>query len=435
MQKFLLTASLGLIALTASAQHVGASPYSRYGLGTLLDRSASLNRGLAGTGIALSSGRMLNPHNAASYARIDSLSFLFDASVSLESAHYSASGASFQQQNARFDHLGLGFRLAPGLGISMGVSPFSTVGYDIKSEGKAIGGGISGKVKPTTNYLGRGGLQEVYLGMGYSPFRPLSIGASASYLWGNISNMTATSYDDKDVKTLTRNYKTEIRSYKFDLGLQYTQQLGRKNRLTLGLTYGLGRDLNGDALLIDQSGKGAATADTLTARSPYQLPESWGAGLAWEWNGRLTLAADFQHEAWSKATAPLLTMQQGKQQYMAKTGLYTDRQRYNLGLEYLPNPRGTSFASHVRYRAGLSYATPYAKIDGAAGPRVYTATLGVALPIVTAHNRRDNYSYLNISAQYDHVAPQISGQLTERYLRLTLGISFNQRWFQKWKVD
>lgn len=435
MQKFLLTTSLLFLSLTASAQHIEASPYSRYGLGTLNERAASFNRGLAGTGIALSSGRMLNPQNAASYARIDSLSFLFDASVSLQNARHSAAGASSTQYGAQFEHLGLGFRLLPGLGMSVGIAPFSTVGYNIKTEGAPIGEGIAGTVRPLTNYVGNGGLQEVYGAVGFSPFKSLAIGVSTSYLWGNLKNVVNTSYDDKEVKTLTRSYQTEIRSYRVDFGLQYTLALGRKNHLTLGVTHGLGHQLKGDAHLIEQSGKTTLTADTLTASSPYDLPNSWGAGLAWEWDGRLTLAADWQQQQWAKSRAPQLGQQAGRNQYVAAMGLYTDRQLYSLGLEYVPNPRGSSRAHHVRYRAGVSYATPYAKIDGLAGPRSYTATLGVALPIVTAHNRRDNYSYLNLSAEYEHVAPQLSGMLTERYFRLTLGISFNQRWFQKWKVD
>lgn len=435
MHKFLLTTALSLLALTMGAQATGSSPYSRYGLGTLADRSASFNRAMAGTGIALSNGRMLNPQNAASYARIDSLSFLFDASVSLQNAHYSNSTSSLNRQSAHLDHLGMGFRLLPGLGISVGVAPFSNVSYDIQSPGSSIGNGLSGSVKPTTLYSGSGGLQEVYAGLGFSPLRPLAVGVSASYLWGNLKNTATTSYDDASVKTLSRSYETEIRSYKLDFGLQYTQRLGRKNRLTLGLTYGLGHSLSGDALLIDRSGSGQATADTLTARSPFQLPDALGAGLAWEWDGKLTLTADMQRQSWSQATAPQLTTVGGVHRYAATKGLYDDRYRYNFGMEYQPDPRGTTRSGRVRYRAGLSYTTPYAKIDGLAGPRIYTATLGVALPILTVHNARDNHSYLNISAQYDHVAPQVSGQLTERYFRLTLGISFNQRWFQKWKVD
>ena len=86
----------------------------------------------------------------------------------------------------------------------------------------------------------------------------------------------------------------------------------------------------------------------------------------------------------------------------------------------------------MRYRRGASYSSPYARIKGQPGPRTYAVGLGVGLPILTLHNNR---SFLNLSAQWEHVKPQMPGQITENYLRLSVGITFNERWFQKWKIN
>ena len=33
------------------------------------------------------------------------------------------------------------------------------------------------------------------------------------------------------------------------------------------------------------------------------------------------------------------------------------------------------------------------------------------------------------------VSPKMKGMLEETYLRINIGLTFNERWFMKWKVD
>ena len=59
------------------AQNV-TTPYSMYGYGILGDRATSMQRQMGSVGYAMNSGRQINVMNPASYAAIDSLTFLFD---------------------------------------------------------------------------------------------------------------------------------------------------------------------------------------------------------------------------------------------------------------------------------------------------------------------------------------------------------------------
>ena len=44
--------------------------------------------------------------------------------------------------------------------------------------------------------------------------------------------------------------------------------------------------------------------------------------------------------------------------------------------------------------------------------------------------------FIDISGQAVHVRPAAgSGMITENYLRLNIGLSFNETWFDKWKVQ
>ena len=107
-------------------------------------------------------------------------------------------------------------------------------------------------------------------------------------------------------------------------------------------------------------------------------------------------------------------------------------QRFTVGAEYVPNRSGVNWSDHLRYRVGFSYGTPYTKVNGQQGPRSYLASLGVAFPIM---NRYNNRSLVDVAVQYERIQPSVKGMIVENYIRLSVGISFNERWFMKWKVD
>ena len=58
--------------------------------------------------------------------------------------------------------------------------------------------------------------------------------------------------------------------------------------------------------------------------------------------------------------------------------------------------------------------------------------MGAAIPIINTHNNR---SFLNVALQYEHAEPKSPGMIKENYLRISVGITFNERWFMKWKAE
>ncbi|MDE6126558.1 MAG: hypothetical protein K2G30_06340, partial [Muribaculaceae bacterium] len=73
-----LTLACAACAAGAWAQNSTVTPYSRFGYGVLEQQANTQQRGMGGVGIAMRSGRQINFMNPASYATIDSLTFLFD---------------------------------------------------------------------------------------------------------------------------------------------------------------------------------------------------------------------------------------------------------------------------------------------------------------------------------------------------------------------
>lgn len=427
-----LSALLAASMVTIQAQTNGSnSPYSRYGFGLLSDRAQSFNKGMAGLSYGMRNGTELNAKNPASYSSIDSLTFLFDMGISLQNANLSQNGTKVNAHNTSFDYLSMGFRASPNLGMSIGLLPYSTIGYSMTSSETMAD---NSEITQTNTFSGDGGLHEVYAGIGWSPAKFISIGTNVGYLWGDMTNTVLASFSQTTIASRRRQYTADIRTYTAGFGLQFMGKLNKKNQFVLGLTYGLGHDISSDAIYYDQRVQSSSTiGDTIVARKAFALPHSFGVGLTWLHNENLRVGIDYNFQKWSSVKSPTLsTRHDGSMEYAASTGNYRDMHKLTFGAEYIPSPNGLNWRSRVRYRLGFSYTTPYTFINGTDGPKDYLVSLGVALPIINANNNR---SLLNVSAQYERVQPKFSGMISENYLRLCIGLSFNERWFMKWKVE
>jgi hypothetical protein len=86
----LLVALAGLfVGGSAYAENSEISPYSRFGYGALSDHTNTTQKAMGGVGIAMRTGKNINFMNPASYAAIDSVTFLFDMAANFKSLHTS----------------------------------------------------------------------------------------------------------------------------------------------------------------------------------------------------------------------------------------------------------------------------------------------------------------------------------------------------------
>ena len=299
MKKTITASLLLLSSLGLHAQSGTNSPYSQYGLGELSEQSGSFSRGMNGLAYGLRLNNQVNALNPASYSALDSLSFIFDAGVSLQMTQFKEGGRSISARNADLEYVVAGLRLFRHVGVSFGLLPYTNVGYDY-SNSAHINGSLSPESPTATynnKYSGSQGLHQVYLGVGAEPLRNLSVGVNASYLWGGYTKYVTNTYSDAYVNTLQRTYTAEVRSYKLDFGLQYTQPLSAKDQVTLGLTYSLGHSLNADPeLSVIKNNSQLAVADTTRFRisNALDLPHTFGVGAVYNHNGQLMVGADYQ---------------------------------------------------------------------------------------------------------------------------------------------
>ncbi|MCR4921204.1 MAG: hypothetical protein K5945_05790 [Bacteroidaceae bacterium] len=426
-----------LVALGAGAQTNGSnSSYSRFGLGTLADQSQGFNRGMGGAGIGVRIGNRVNMQNPASYSAIDSLSFIFDVGMNVSLGHLSSSKASMNVRNCNIDFVNAGLRLRPGLGLSFGFVPFTTIGYNFSLENNvARQYPTSQTITSTSTYSGNGGLHQLYVGLGWKAIGELSVGANVGYLWGNFDHELIQSFAENGTNTssysgLNSKESADLATYKIDLGLQYPVRIDAENLLTLGVTAGLGHRINRDATLTRYSTAGDSLK--MTARHPFDLPYTFGLGATWQRKENLLVAADVKQEQWADCKVPTITSATGTALYAAQRGAYLNRTRVAVGAQYIPDIYADRFVRRMHYRAGAHYSTPYLKINGKNGPSEFGLTAGVGLPITTYYNNR---SMINVNLQWLRRAPSEKGMISEDFFMVNLSMTFNERWFMKFKIQ
>ena len=423
---------LALMALTtigASAQSGTNSPYSQFGLGDLANQTVGQNKGMGGVGYGFRKGNEVNPMNPASYSSVDSLTFIFDAGLSLQTTQMREKQEKLNAKSGGFDYVVGTLRLIKHLGLSFGILPYSNVGYNYYTRERLPE--VDATIR--TTHEGSGGYNQVFLGLGYQIIKPLSVGFNFAYLWGTGERSVATS-STSDVNTLTKIYRTTMNSYRLDFGLQYEQPLSKNDKLTLGVVVSPGHNTGADPECIITNRKSTTgQRDSLTYQldDAIELPWTYGVGLAYQRGTKLRVGVDYQMQKWGNVVMPEYVDEgNGKGSYQLKSGLLKDMHRVNVGAEYVPNANSVKFFNRVRYRIGAGYATPYYYINNGEGPKEYHVSLGFGIPILNNYNHR---SILNISAEWNRRSA--SNLVKENTFRINIGLTFNERWFAKWKVD
>jgi hypothetical protein len=385
------------------------SPYSRYGYGLVRDHATSAQRAMGGVGYAMSGGRQINVMNPASYAAVDSMTFLFDMGLDLtylKSTDGDEAGSNF---GGGLDYITMQFPLCRYMGASIGLVPFTSVGYAF---GSTIDNGAA-------THSGSGGINELYVGVAGRPFKGFTLGANISYLFGTTIN---DSYAVGDATTLFERV-IQVRDWRVQLGLQYGVNIGRRHRVSAGLTYTPGKTLLGHAWAIqyEVSSTTTVTPDTLsttTLKDKYSLPSSWGAGLSYEFDKRLLVEFDYTYQNWRDA------------KYTALEGMdklsFNNRFKAAAGVQFVPRHRG-NYMQRINYRIGGYSSRDYLTVLGN-NIREYGLSCGLGMPLNTTK------TMVNIGFEYVHRKGTPNPLIKENYFNITVGINFHQLWFDQNKI-
>lgn len=430
MKKLLVATLLATSTIGVFAQSGTNSPYSQYGLGVLSEPTGGYNRGMNGVGVAFRENSHVNTLNPASYSAIDSLTFIFDVGLSGQLTNFKEGGKRINAQNANFEYAVAGFRAFKHLGVSFGLIPFTNVGY---SYSNTYFIDDTHSTTFTGTYQGSGGIHQVYLGLGWELFKGFSLGGNIAYVWGDYKRSVVNAFQDTYANTLTKYYTAEISNYKADFGFQYAAKVNKHNIVAIGATYSPAKKIGGTPtyqLISTNSQTNLSDTLTLKANGQLELPAMISAGLMWKNDDRIKVGVDYQLQQWKNVNFPQYQAGAQNGSYLLTSGLFNDRHKITIGGMYTPNPMGRNVFQRTQYKLGVSYATPYLRINEKDGPNEMSVSAGMSIPIRSSYSSR---SLLNISAQW--VRQHAQTFISENTFRINIGITFNERWFEKWKVQ
>jgi hypothetical protein len=164
MNKFLSIVVVLLAFVThIDAQIATSSPYSRFGLGDLQRNALPQFNAFGGGSTALSNAKSVNPSNPATYTSFTPNSFLLSTGGWHQTTKMENTLADQTVNNNGFSHLVLGFPLTKRIGVSFGMLPFSSTGYEMSADLLDVN---DPSHQAIANYYGDGGISKIYFGGG-----------------------------------------------------------------------------------------------------------------------------------------------------------------------------------------------------------------------------------------------------------------------------
>lgn len=444
------------LGTTLHAQILTQSPYSRFGMGETFFQGFADQQAMGQTGTAMRSPLNLYLLNPASYSALNKTNFKFGM------RSFFGTMAQGDQQiatnGAALNYFALGFQVnkKKNWGLAFGATPFSSLSYNIVFQHDSSEGNYRDVLS------GDGGITRYFLGTGKTFGNHFSLGAQVSFLHGQTSVVRSIEYPNTSPEQNYRESSTDfVRGFMYEAGAQYwTKQLLVKEtrqfdsatktasirkdssyiKHHFGATYSLSSRLNNDrtffartyvlssdkeyvldTILLDASQKGKTT-----------VPSSFGFGYMLSGDDdSWRIALDYRMQRWSEFRTPF-EAQSLKDAWQAGIGF-----AWRPSVDYFN--KEVNYLAKTEYRLGARYGKTYMRFNETDITDL-GISFGIGLPLrtrtVNEEFKYENiFSSLDISVEYFQRGTLTNNLIKENYWRFVVGVSLNDKWFNKRKIE
>lgn len=403
-------------AFTVTAQEGNSSPYSFYGLGLKTFRGTVENQAMGGVSV-FGDSIHINMQNPAAFGALRLTNFAIGGSNSAKSLE-STSGTS-SVSSSYLEYLALGFPLSDHMGAGFGIIPSTSVDYDIFAEDD----------KTFYIYNGSGGMNKVFLSLGYEMAFGLRLGVEADYNFGNIRTETVIDEDDVQygLRELNRSDMSGL-SYKF--GAQYEGKINEDMKIYSSFSYKPSVALSMDntrsieTVIVSRLDKAVSAIvshdDVTIADDDVDLPSELTVGLGLGKNSKWFAAAEYV--ATGSNDFPNRTFE-------IDDAYYADASQFKFGGFYIPRYNSiSSYWERVTYRAGVRFENTGLNVREQ-DINEFGISFGVSLPLGRT------FSNANIMFEYGQRGTTDAGLVKEDIFKIGLSLSLNAKWFQPIKFN
>ena len=430
--KYTFAVCLLCTSMLANAQVTTQSPYSKFGVGNIKGSLLPQFRAMGGISTAVYKPGFfnnINMQNPASYAAINATTF--DIGLTGVVTELSNSSLSENSFNATLSHVAMAFPLTRKSALSIGILPYSQLGYDFKNTVQ-VGTNAANTKTVDYKYTGEGGLTKAYIGYGRQFGDHFRIGANVEYLFGNLSESRSTEYvnDPGSINSRLQS-KNSVGGVNFSYGAQYDIRLNNKTSLVFGYSGSANSKINSEkSNVVTQynifNGEEQSAFDTLSIvqnrPTNLQLPLVHNFGFTIQKDNKWLIGADYRMGKWSN-----LTIDNVNQSLQDTYGV-------SVGGQFTPDVTAISgYFKRVDYRFGFSHDKTYIQVNNQ-DIKQTAITLGLGLPLSSI--TRGSIYKMNLTAELGKRGTVSNGLLQEKFVNLHLAFTLNDgSWFRRFRFD
>ncbi len=417
-----------MTAMGMYAQDGTASPYSFFGIGDLKDGSTVENQMMGGIAVFADSIH-ISLKNPAAFSELgldvmDKIGLVtYTAGVSNRQYRLKTFTAEENTSITSLDYLALGFSLGKGLGMGFGIMPYSSVGYNLVDNSTNASG-------PLVNvYSGEGGLTRVFYSVGYEVIKDVSIGATVNFNYGTLDSERLQQIEGIQFGTFDRR-SSRVNGFDFNYALNYRPILNGKNRLHSSIR------VNTQGNLVSENDRQIGSFSVATGgnieqvdvnldaqnlrNTELKIPTTTTLGLGYGQDYKWFLGAEYSFQGMSSFDNSFLG---------ADSIEYIDASSFALGGFITPDYNSfTNYFKRITYRAGLRLDKTGMLVNDVEINN-FGITFGLGLPL------GGSFSNLNLGFELGRRGTTKADLVEESYLKINVGLSLNDRWFQKRKIN
>ncbi len=416
--------AIALLCTTAFfsySQNNTISPYSFFGIGDLRSSATIENQQMGGLGIYTDSIH-INLQNPAAYGKLRLTTYTFGGTH--REFRLNTFDAEQNTSVTNMEYIGLAFPIGKKFGTGFGVKPRSSVGYALEAESTDVNGDLV-----TNIFTGEGGLNQVYLSFGYEVLPNLHIGATAKYSFGLLENQRLQSVEGVQLGTIDTR-EADVDGFDFNYGITYTPKI--KDKYTLFTS----ARVNTQANLVSENTQrigsfSVSSGDEVEVvevdldaqglrNTEIKIPTIASFGLGFGVDKNWFVGAEYSFQDYSSFENPFVGVENLE---------YTDASTIAFGTFFIPDFASfTSYLKRINYRAGFRYDKTGLVVNGKEINNI-GITFGFGLPM------GGSFSNLNVAFELGRRGTTAANLVREDYFKIGFGLSLNDRWFQKRKIN
>ncbi|MDT7832281.1 hypothetical protein RQM59_07805 [Flavobacteriaceae bacterium S356] len=418
-----------LVSVSVFSQRTVSSPYSFFGVGEEFKPRTIEQASMGGLGAAYNSLYQINLTNpaAAAYLRYSTYTFgLLNNDLTIDDGTKKQSTTT-----TNLNYFTIGFPLGTKAGAHFGLQPVSAVGYSLVNN---VFDADETLIERTL-FKGNGGLNRIYGSFGIFAAKNLSLGVELDFVFGNVENSIRT--QRSGVQLATKNLETaNVRGGAIKLGVQYKKELKDKLMLDVGASLKLSNTFNANgreylyslAVGINDSEAPRDTVYNVASRGKLKNPLEAIIGVGLGKESKWYLGAEYEQQD--------AIVAEGYFDTVSDAYKFGNSNRISIGGFYIPNVNAINgYWKRIKYSAGVRFEDTGLLVNGSSTSNTFTSikdfgmSFGLSLPL------GKGLSNINLGFEYGKRGTTSNGLIQENYFNVRVGLSLNDIWFIKRRID